>query len=53
MVSWSQADNIVSGAVTGYQLTVVILGAIENTTHSVVNVDGASTTTATLTSLGT
>ena len=53
MVSWSPADNPVNGTVTGYQLTVVILGATDNTTHSVVDVDGASTTTATLTSLGT
>ena len=49
VVSWSPADN---PTVTGYQLIVVILGATDNTTHSVVTVDGASTATATLTSLG-
>ena len=49
VVSWSTADN---PTVTGYQLIVVILGATDNTTHSVVTVDGASTVTATLTSLG-
>ena len=52
VVSWSTADNPVIGTVTGYQLIVVILGATDNTTHSVVTVDGASTATATLTSLG-
>ena len=52
MVSWSPADNPVNGTVTGYQLTVVILGASDNTTHFVLIVDGASTTNATLTSLG-
>ena len=52
MVSWSPADNPTNGTVTGYQLTVVILGASDNITHSITSVDGGSTTTATLTSLG-
>ena len=52
MVSWSPADNPDNGTVTGYQLTVVILGATDNTTNSRFSVDGGSTTTATLTSLG-
>ena len=43
MVSWSPADNPVIGTVTGYQLTVVILGTTDNTTHSNVSVDGGST----------
>ena len=51
MVSWSPADNPVNGTVTGYQLTVVILGATDNITHSNVTVDG-SNTTATISSLG-
>ena len=52
MVSWSPADNPDNGTVTGYQLTVVILGVTDNTTHSNASVDGGSTTTANLTSLG-
>ena len=52
MVSWSPADNSVNGTVTGYQLTVVILGATDNTTRSNASVDGGSTTTTTILSLG-
>ena len=51
MVSWSPADNPVIGTVTGYQLTVVILRATDNTTHSNVTVDGGSTSRV-LVSLG-
>ena len=51
MVSWSQADNPVNGTVTGYQLTVVILEAKDNTSHSNICV-GGSTTNTTISYLG-